>query len=123
MRSYRDYTHEPTMRTVRLPVELWQAVKAMARRHKQPVRQMLEASVSRQLPVLLGRLDRLGFKLTRDANKLVRLPMAPGTADQLRQASQSTGLPAVRLFSLCLLHQVGPRRMLLRSRGGRLPDA
>ena len=111
MRKFINYSSEPTPRTLRLPDASWSAAKAAAKTKGTAAWKILNDGITKQLPILMKQLTILGIVEGNEKFKLVRVPLMGKTLAMLRDASKQTGLPAVRLLSLCLVKQVGRRRL------------
>ena len=78
-------------RTIRVPTELWAAVKYRSQRDGKAIRWVVD--------------DALDGEITDD--KLVRLPMDDNVRARILFGRRQTGLPAVLLLKLCLMKYCG----------------
>lgn len=98
-------------RTVRVPADLWLAVKARGQRERKPLRFVVDDALDRELFPMVERLRRLGLRGERKADKLVRVPLDDNVIGRLNWSRRQTGLPAVTLLRLCLeRHANRPKR-------------
>jgi len=81
-----------------------EAVRTGRAASSQTNQQFIAAAVTARLPVLVTRLQELGFGQA-DQARPVRLPFSTeaGTLAALRAASNTVGVPASQLLALCLL--------------------
>ncbi len=91
-------------RVVRLPQPLRKEIQTVRDTNSQTNEQFVAAAVEQHLPRIVDGLRNLGFRKPDGKIVPVRLPFADasGTLAGLKDASESLGIPAVQLLSLCL---------------------
>ena len=88
-------------RTIRLPPELWEAVKKRSDQEKKALRWIVDEALDSELLQLIESLRKLGLKGETKANKLVRVPLDDNIIGRLNYGRRQTGLPAVLLLRIC----------------------
>lgn len=86
-----------------LPDDLRDALRATRERQGGTNARVVADAVATHLPVLVERLQALGFGRPASRVRPARLPFSEGTLKALRDASQQVGIPACSLLSLSLL--------------------
>ena len=89
-------------RTIRVPAELWQAVKGRSERDRKAIRWVVDEALDTELMPLIETLRRLGFRGETKANKLARIPLDDNILARINYGRRQTGLPAVSLLRICL---------------------
>jgi len=93
----------PTVhRTIRLPAELWRAVKRRSKQDKKALRRLVDETLDAELLPLVDALRDVGLRPGTGPSKLVRMPLDDNIVGRLNHASRETGLPAVLLLRICL---------------------
>jgi hypothetical protein len=93
-----------TFRVVKLPVSVLDAMRRRRDSEGTTSIQFVAGAVSRQLPVVLERLQAIGVGAARGSRQAARLPFSDraGTLGSLKSASRDTGLSGTQLLALCL---------------------
>lgn len=94
-------------RTMRLPAELWKAVKAKGKKDDSALRWVVDDALDAELMPLIEALRRLGFKGEVGADKLVRVPLDDNVIARINYGRRQTGLPPVLLLRVCLARHAG----------------
>lgn len=89
-------------RTIRLPAELWRAVKARSSRDGKAIRWVIDDALDAELMGLIEALRGLGLRGEDHADKLVRAPLDDNVIARMNYGRRQTGLPAVLLLRVCL---------------------
>ena len=97
-------------RTVRVPSELWQAVKDRSERDGKAIRWVIDEALDAELMALIETLRQLGFRGENKPDKLVRVPLDDNVIGRLNHSRRRTGLPAVLLLRVCLERHVAGDR-------------
>ena len=92
-------------RVVRLPNALRTAIRTTRDANKWTNAEFVGKAVEQQLPKLIASLQSLGFGEAGGQTRPMRLPFADeyGSLDLLREASETVGLPATQLLTLCFV--------------------
>jgi hypothetical protein len=85
-----------------LPDDLRDALRATRERQGGTNARVLADAVATHLPVLVERLQALGFGRPASRVRPARLPFSEDTLKALRVASQGVAIPACALLTLCL---------------------
>lgn len=85
-----------------LPDDLRQALQATRERRGETNARVVADAVATHLPVLVERLQALGFGRPASHVRPARLPFSEQTLKALRVASQDVAVPACALLTLCL---------------------
>jgi len=96
-------------RTIRIPAELWKAVKARSEREGKAIRWIVDDALDSELMPLVEVLRELGFRGEDKADKLVRVPLDDNVIGRMNYGRRQTGLPAVQLLRVCLERYAGKR--------------
>jgi len=94
-------------RTIRVPTELWAAVKYRSQRDGKAIRWVVDDALDAELVPLIEQLRKLGLRGEITDDKLVRLPMDDNVRARILFGRRQTGLPAVLLLKLCLMKYCG----------------
>ena len=89
-------------RNLRVPVEVWQAVKARSAREGKAIRWVIDDALDAELGPLIDALRQLGFQGEKKVDKLVRAPIDDNVAARIKLGRRQTGLPAVLLLRICM---------------------
>ena len=89
-------------RTIRVPSELWQAVKSRSDSDGKSIRWVVDEALDAELMALIETLRRLGFRGEAKADKLARIPLDDNIIARINYGRRQTGLPAVVLLRICL---------------------
>ena len=89
-------------RTIRVPTELWQEVKAHGNKERKAIRWVIDDALDAELMSMIASLRAMGFKGEVQPDKLVRAPLDDNVIGRLNHARRQTGLPAVLLLRVCL---------------------
>ena len=89
-------------RTIRIPAELWQEVKARGNKERKAIRWVIDDALDSELMSMVASLRAMGFKGEDKPDKLVRAPLDDNVIGRLNHARRQTGLPAVLLLRVCL---------------------
>ena len=90
-------------RTIRVPAELWAAVKCRSAKEGKAIRWVVDDALDAELADLIAELRKLGLRGEIADDKLVRLPMDDNVRARILFGRRQTGLPAVLLLKLCLM--------------------
>ena len=93
-------------RTIRLPADLWGAVKARGARDGKSIRWVVDDALDAELMPLVQSLQELGLCGEAGPGKLVRVPLDDNVIGRINFGRRQTGLPAVWLLRLCLQRHV-----------------
>jgi hypothetical protein len=85
-----------------LPDDLRVALRATRERRGETNARLVTEAVATHLPVLVERLQSLGFGRPKSRVRPARLPFSEATLKALRVASQEVAIPACALLALCL---------------------
>jgi hypothetical protein len=85
-----------------LPDDLRDALRATRERRGETNARVVADAVATRLPVLVERLQALGFGRPASRVRPARLPFSEDTLKALRMASQEVAIPACSLLVLCL---------------------
>lgn len=96
-------------RTIRVPAELWAAVKYRSADEGKAIRWVVDDALDADLPNLIAELRKLGLRGEVADDKLVRLPMDDNVRARILFGRRQTGLPAVLLLKLCLMRHCGDK--------------
>ena len=89
-------------RTIRVPAELWKAVKSRSNSDGKSIRWVVDEALDAELMQLIDKLRQLGFQGDKKADKLVRAPLDDNVIARLNYSRRQTGLPGVLLLRACL---------------------
>jgi hypothetical protein len=114
-------TTDVTYRVIRLPQSLLTAIRNARDQAEVTNAQFISDAVENHLPKFVTELCRLGFGDREGVMSTSRLPFADESAvlGQLREASESVGLPVTRLLELCLVATIQQTEVPKRRRGRR----
>lgn len=95
---------DTTFRVVRLPEPLITAMKQSREAADQTNQEFIAKSVETHLPNILETLRSAGLGIAKGKRRAARLPFSTKlkTLETLRTASDTVGLPAIQLLSICL---------------------
>jgi hypothetical protein len=85
-----------------LPDDLRDALRATRERRGETNARVVAEAVATHLPILVERLQALGFGRPASRVRPARLPFSEATLKALRVASQEVAIPACVLLALCL---------------------
>lgn len=97
----------PFHRTVKLPPNLWAAVRSEGKRRGASARRVIADALDAELSSLTTELQSLGLDGGHDRpQKAVRLQVDDNLIGRLNCGRRRTGIPAVQLLMLCLQRHV-----------------
>ena len=96
-------------RTIRLPADLWKAVKHRSDSDGKAIRWVVDDALDAELMPLIDELRRLGLRGEIEPDKLVRVPLDDNVIGRINFGRRQTGLPAVLLLRLCLQQYVAEK--------------
>ena len=97
------------LRTMRLPLELWERVKRRGNRDGKALRWVVDDALDAELMPLIESLREKGFRGEDAADHLVRVPLDDNVIARINYGRRQTGLPAVLLLRVCLDKYVSER--------------
>ena len=99
----RPRTIETVHRTYRFPTQTRKGMTQKRKEFEMTVSEFLTLAIDNELPLLGQRIEKLGLpKKTDQSWRPARLPMTDKLLAALKNASESTGIPASRLLLACL---------------------
>lgn len=94
-----------TYRVIQISEQLRERIRETRTSRRQTNETLITTAVNDHLPAMVQALQALGCgtpEVHSPKARPARLPFDPATIDQLREASQQTGIPATDLLRLCL---------------------